>query len=293
MSTALLQKVLATGDFFTNSDGSEFHYVGSSEFGDFDRGCLTDNGLEDFVRPNLIERKLVRDAVGFTGPIVNRVFRVSDPGNPFGQLPSAVRFERINPFLDLCAEYNVYVDFTQGDDQILFPNLVGLQDFHNKFTSTIQRFCFYETENEPFKNGNAPQNGIVPPKSATGMYLRDSGYYTEISDNNSWENKYNLEFISGHFNRTNDRVRWPKWVCDLDDSLATLRSIVGLPSVLKEVAKFGHDYFDSACAKELGRRASMGGVGFHYQKGLESNGFDDQSRIAYGEYFKGVKGSLQ
>ncbi len=284
-----MQNVLATGDFFSNADGSEFHYVGASEFGDFKRACM-DNGLDALVRPNLIERKQIRDAAGFTGPIVNRVFRVSDPGNPFGQLPSQVNFSLIDPFLALCAEYGVYVDFTQGDDQVLFPNLVGLQDFHNQFSSTIKRFCFYETENEPFKNGQAPQHGIIPPSSS--FYLRDSGNYVFISDTQRWETEYDLEFISGHFDRTNDPPRWPKWVCDLDDSIATLRSVVSKPCVLKEPAKFGKDYTDPACAKQLGLRAAMGGVTFHYQKGLESSGLDDASRVAYGEYFKGIKGSL-
>src|ERR1700693_2018777 len=182
-----LPKISVEGDHFLQGPGVEFYYVGASEFGDLKRAGITGNGLEDFVRTNLIERKRIRDAAGYTGPVVNRVFRTSDPGNPFGQLPSEVRFDLINPFLDMCAEYNVYVDFTQGDDDhsMMFgPQLTGLQDFHNKFTSHIQRFCFYETENEPFKNGNAPQHGIVPP--ASEWYLRDSGNYVFINDSQRW-----------------------------------------------------------------------------------------------------------
>lgn len=290
-----LQKVSAAGDFFLNADGSEFHYVGASEFGDFMRACM-DNGFEALVRPNLIERKLIRDAAGYKGKTVNRVFRCSDPGNPFGQTPDKVKFELITPFLDLCAEYDVYVDFTQGDDDhsMMFgPSLNGLQDFHNKFTSYIKRFCFYETENETFKNGMAPQNGIVPPASSDGMYIRDSGYYTEISDTNKWETKYDLEFVSFHPGRNNNPQRWPKWVIDLDDSISVLRTTLGKPPVLKEVNKFGVYYTDPSYAKCLGLRANMGGVGFHSQKGLESNGFDDATRVAYGEFFKGVVGSLR
>lgn len=285
-----LQKVKVAGDFFVNDDGSEFHYAGASEFGDFKRACLTDHGLEAFVRPNLIERKLIRDRVGFKGKIVNRVFRTSDINNSFGQTPDQVKFDLINPFLDLCAEYNVYVDFTQGDDQILFPGLAGLQDFHDKWHYTIKRFCFYETENEPFKNGQAPQNGIVPKVSE--FYLSDSGNYVFINDTQRWETQYDLDFISFHGDRTNEPQRWPKWVCDLDDSIAVLRSKVGKPVVLKEPAKFGVHYTDPSCAKQLGLRAAMGGVTFHYQKGLESNGLDDSSKVAYGEYFKGVAGSI-
>jgi hypothetical protein len=287
-----LQKVKVAGDFFVNADGSEFHYIGASEFGDLKRAGMG-NGLEALVRPNLIQRKLIRDRAGYKGPIVNRVFRVSDPGNPFGQLPGAVQFDLINKFLDLCAEYNVYVDFTQGDDDhgMLFgPQLTGLQEFHNKFTSSIQRFCFYETENEPFKNGSAPQNGIVPPVSE--WYLRDSGNYVFINDTTHWETQYDLDFISFHPDRTNHPSRWPKWVCDLDDSISVLRSVVGKPPVLKEVAKFGVHYTDPSYARQLGLRASMGGVGFHSQLGLESNGFDDATKDAYFNFFRGVAGSL-
>lgn len=287
-----LQKIKATGDFFTNEDGSEFHYAGASEFGDFKRGCM-DKGLEALVRPNLIERKLVREAVGYTGPVVNRVFRTSHPNNPFGQSPSQINFDLIDEFLALCAEYNVYVDFTQGDDWFYYPNLVGLQDFHNKFTSYIKHFCFYETENEPFKNGLAPQNGIVPPPSIDGMYLRDSGNYVDISDTQQWQYQYDLDFISYHGARNNEPERWPKWVIDLDDSISVLRSRVRKPPVLKEPNKFGVYYTDPSYAKCLGLRANMGGITFHYQKGLESNGFDDASRVAYGEYFKGVAGALR
>ncbi len=291
-----LPKVKVGGDFFLNEDGSEFYYVGASEFGDFKRACVTDaNGLEVLVRPNLIERKLIRDRAGYTGPIVNRVFRVSDPGNPFGQTPNQVRFDLIDLFLKLCAEYNVYVDFTQGDDDhsMMFgPDLVGLQDFHNKFTSYIKTFCFYETENEPDKNGQAPQRGIIPPISPDGMYLRDSGYYTFINDNNQWETKYDLEFISLHPARVNDPPRWPKWVCDIDDSISELRTKIGKPPVMKEVNKFGEYYNDPTVAKILGLRANMGGVGFHNQLGLESNGFDDNTKEGYYQYFRGVKGAL-
>lgn len=292
MSTQL-QKVIVGGDFFLNEDGSEFHYVGISDFALFKRMGM-DNGPEALVRPILIQRRQIADRAGYVGPIVDRTFRCSDPGNIFGQIPDKVRFDLINPFLDLCAEYNTYVDFTQGDDDhgMMFgPSLSGLQNFHNKFTSSIERFCFYETENEPGKNGNAPKHGIIPAPSK--YYLRDSGNYVFISDSQAWEYEYDLEFISGHFDRTNDPIRWPKWVCDLDDSLATLRSKVGKPTVLKEPTKFGPGYTDPSYAKCLGLRANMGGVVMHTQLGLSSDGFDEPHIVAVGEYFKGAAGALQ
>lgn len=285
-----LSKVKVEGDHFLYADrAEEFFYIGLSDFGQFKRMC-SENGPEALVRPILVERRTIADAAGYTGPIVIRVFRTSHPNNPFGQTPDKVKFELINPFLDMCAEYKIYVDWTQGDDQYFYSNSAGLQDFHNKFCAEIKRFCFYETENEPFKNGEAPQHGIVPPPST--WYLRDSGNYVFINDNTQWPTQYDLEFISFHPDRNNSPIRWPKWVCDIDDSIAKLRSDVGKPTVLKEVNKFGAYYNDPAVAKVLGLRANMGGIGFHSQKGLESNGFDAATKFACGEYFKGVKGAL-
>jgi hypothetical protein len=282
---------LSGGDFFLNEDNSEFNYVGSSEFGDWKRFNLP-NGPEALVRPNLTERKLVRDSIGYKGPVVNRVFRYSDPGNPFGILPSQVDFSKVNAFLDLCAEYNVYVDWTCGDSQksYMLPNVNDQQKWLDDFCANVSRFCFMETCNEPFKNGQLPQNGVKPHSSE--WYLRDSGNYVFINDNTVWEYQYDLDFISFHGDRNNDPIRWPKWVCDLDDSISTLRSKVNKPAVLKEPNKFGPYYTDPSYARILGLRANMGGVTFHYQKGLESNGFDEASKVAYGEFFRGVKGSL-
>lgn len=287
-----LKKIKATGDFFTYEDGSEFHYVGYSDFGQ-EKRMDEPNGPEALVRPLLKERREIADRAGYTGPLVARVFRCSDPGNPFGRTIDKINFDNINPFLDLCAEYNTYVDFTQGDDDhhMMFgPNLIGLQDFHNKFTSYIKRFCFYETENETFKNGMAPEKGIVPPPSE--WYLRDSGYYKFIGSE-FWDTRFNLDFISFHGTRDGNPNRWPKWVIDLDDSISTLRSVLNKPSVLKEPNKFGNYYTDPSYAKCLGLRANMGGVVFHSQKGLESNGFDDAHKVAFGEFCRGVAGSLK
>lgn len=286
-----LPKISVGGDFFLAGPGVEFFYVGYSDFGQYKRFCIP-SGPENLVRPLLRERREIADRVGYTGPLVMRTFRCSDPGNPFGQLPSQVRFDLINSFLDMCAEYNTYVDFTQGDDDhsMMFgPSLTGLQAFHNNFTSFIQRFCFYETENEPFKNGHAPENGIIPPPSE--WYLRDSGYYKFIGSE-FWDTRYNLEFVSFHGTRDGNPQRWPKWVIDLDDSISTLRSVLNKPSVLKEPNKFGPYYNDPSYAKILGLRANMGGVVFHSQLGLESNGFDDATKAAFGQFCIGVKGAL-
>lgn len=287
-----LQKVKVSGaDFFLNDDGSEFHYVGESNFGQWKR-FNAENGAEALVRPILVERRAVADRAGYTGPIVDRVFRYSDPGNPFGALPGKTDYAKVNAFMDLCAEFKIYVDWTCGDSQkpYMLPTVEAQQADLDRFTGNIQRFCFVETCNETFQNGQLPEHGVIPKESP--WYLRDSGWYTFINDTTRWEHEYNLDFISFHGDRTNDPPRWPKWVCDLDDSISVLRSKVGLPVVLKEPNKFGVYYTDPACARTLGLRANLGGVVFHSQKGLESNGYDEATAIAAGQFFAGAKGAL-
>jgi hypothetical protein len=287
-----MQAIKATGDFFTNDDGTEHHYVGLSEFGLWKRFNMTD-GPEALVRPLLIERRSLADKANYNGPIVLRVFRYAHPGNPFGVLPGQTDYKKIGNFLDLLALYGFYVDMTTGDSQLVLPSVSDQQSDLNKYTTELNiagRFSFVETCNEPFKNGELPQNGVKP--SSSPHYLRDSGNYVFINNSTTWPTEYDLDFISFHGDRTNDPPRWPKWVCDLDDSLSVLRSVVKKPSVLKETNKFGAYYNDPSLARILGLRANMGGVVFHSQLGLESNGYDDATKEACYQFFRGVQGSL-
>lgn len=289
-----MRKVSATSDFFQYDGGGEFFYVGVSDFGQWKRyNDPTGAGPENLVRPLFSERRRIADAAGYTGPIVARVFRYAHPGNPFGIEPGKSNYSKVNAFMDMAAEYNTYIDWTCGDSQFDFmlPTVQGQQADLDRFCQNIARPCFVETCNEPFENGNLPQNGVKPP--ASDWYLRDSGYYEFINDHTSWETKYDLDFISFHGDRTNDPIRWPKWVCDLDDSISVLRTTLGRPTVLKEPNKFGAYYTDPSFAKILGLRANMGGVVFHSQKGLESNGFDDSTWNAFGQFCTGAAGALR
>lgn len=290
----MLPKITVEGDHFLQGPGDEFFYVGPSDFGHWKRyNDPSGAGPENLVRPLLRQRREIADAAGFTRPIVARVFRYAHPNNAFGIEPGKSDYTKVNAFMDMAAEYNTYIDWTCGDSQFEFmlPTPQQQQADLDRFCQNIARTCFVETCNEPFKNGQLPQNGVKPP--ASQWYLRDSGNYVFISNTQSWEFQYDLDFISGHFDRTNEPQRWPRWVCDLDDSIATLRSTVGKPSVLKEPNKFGAYYTDPSYAKCLGLRANMGGVVFHSQQGLESNGFDDAHKLAFGEFCKGAAGALR
>lgn len=288
-----LPKITVGGDFFSAGPGVEFFYVGLSDFGHWKRwNDPSGAGPENLVRPLLRQRREIADRAGYTLPLVARVFRYAHPGNTFGILPGT-DYTKVNTFMDMAAEYNTYIDWTCGDSQFDFmlPTVSQQQDDLNRFVSNISRFCFVETCNEPWKNGNLPQNGVKPPKSE--WYLRDSGYYEFINDHTQWDQSLDLDFISFHGDRTNEPIRWPKWVCDLDDSISVLRSNLGKPTVLKEPNKFGAYYTDPSFAKILGLRANMGGVGFHSQLGLQSDGFDDATAHAFGEYCKGAAGALR
>ena len=294
-----LPKIKVQGDFFLNEDNSESHYVGYSDFGLWKRFNMQD-GPEALVRPLLQERRGLAEAAGYSGPLTARVFRYADPGNAFGMLPDQADFSKINAFLDMAAEYKVYIDWTCGDSQkpYMLPNVADQQLYINTFCSKIERVCFFETCNQPFKNGNLPKNGVVPPISP--WYLRDSGDYGDIGSGDGWPFHTSLDFISYHGTRDhNPGIRFPKWVMDLDDQIGTLRTHVGKPPVLKEPNGFSKHfasqarYNDPYLAKLLGHRIAMGGVCFHSQLGLESNGFDAEHKEAFSNYCAGVAGALR
>lgn len=287
---------LSGADYFLNDDGSEFHYVGYSDFGLWKRFHM-DNGPEALVRPLLIERRLIADRAGYEGPLVARVFRYAHPDNAFGIVPQAVDVGKINGFLDLCAEYGFYVDWTSGDSQHLLPNPHDQQVWLNQFCAATQRFCFMETCNEPFKNGKLPQNGVKSPPSP--YYLRDSGNYVDITTVRPWEYQYDLDFISYHGTRSGSEPRFPKWLWDMTAQAATLRTKVKKPTVLKEPIGFhtipqaGRRYNDPYLAKCLGLLIAYCGQCWHSQLGLESNGFDDAHQDGFGSYCTGVAGALR
>lgn len=291
----MLSPVKVGADFFLNEDGSEFHYVGLSDFGLWKRFHM-DNGPEALVRPLLVERRLIADRAGYFGPLVARVFRYAHPDNAFGILPTAVDPTRVNAFLDLCAEYKVYVDWTCGDSQHFLPNPADQQQWLDAFCAQVQRFCFMETCNEPFKNGKLPQNGVAPKPSA--WYLRDSGNYVDVTSTRPWEYKYDLEFISYHGTRSGSEPRFPKWLWDMPTQAAVLRTLVRKPVVLKEPIGFnsvnqpGRRYNDPYLAKLLGQLIAYCGQCWHSQLGLESNGFDEAHRVGFGNYCTGVAGAL-
>ena len=294
-----LPKVSRGYDFFLNENGSEFYYVGASEFALWKRWNM-DSGPEALVRPILVQRRQVAERAGYSGPIVNRVFRYSDPGNVFGTLPYETDMNQINPFLDMCAEYNMYVDWTCGDSQkpYMIPHPVDQQNHLNQFTSHIQRFCFVETCNEPFKNGRLPQNGVKSAPSE--WYIRDSGNYTDISDEHPWEYQYDLDFISYHGTRSSSPgPRFPKWLYDMSAQASTLRTFVGRPSVLKEPIGFdktfqpGRRYNDPYLAKLLGHIVAQCGVCFHSQIGLQTDGYDPETENAAYNYYLGISGALK
>src|SRR3990167_5282667 len=116
----MLPVIQTQGDFFVNEDGSEFHYVGLSDFA-LPKRMLMDNGPEALVRPILIERRSVADRAGYTGPIVLRCFKYGHPNNAFG-MPPWYDFATLNALAKMAAEYRCYIDFTTGDSQYVLQD---------------------------------------------------------------------------------------------------------------------------------------------------------------------------
>jgi len=291
-----MQKIHIGGDFFVNEDGSEFHYVGLSDFALPKRIQMTD-GPEALVRPVIIERRSIADKAGYTGPIVLRCMKYGHPNNPFGCSPW-YDFQKLNDLAHMAAEYNCYIDFTTADNQYVLPNQADQQRHQNESCSAITVFHFDETCNEPFKNG-IDVNVVKPP--STGMNLRDSGMYYEIGGpDGGWRESTILDYVSGHFTRSRDMdPRFPKWLIDMNDQLAVMRSHLRRASVLKEPIGWGDPshpsgrFNDPYLAKLMGQVASYGGIVFHSTVGVSSDGWDESTKNGAFAFFTGVANALR
>lgn len=297
-----MQYVNANGDFFLNADGTESHYVGLSDFALAKRWWFYQPlgmGPEELVRPIFVERRGIADRAGYSGPLVFRVFKYGHPNNAFGAPPDGYDKKVVlDGLAKLAAEYNSYIDFTTGDSQHVLPNQNDQQRHLNESEAAMSVFHYVETCNEPFKNGI--DVSVVKP-AKTPLNCRDSGAYGDIGNpNGGWPMDTILDYVSYHGTREgHPGNRFPKWVMDLDDQIGVIRTSLGKAPVLKEPIGFekneipGKRYNDPFLARLLGQRASMGGVCFHSTLGLSSDGFDDETKTAFGEYCRGVAGALR
>src|SRR6188768_3762366 len=102
-----MQAVRANGDFFLNDDGSEFHYVGVSDFALLKRMFFYGpTGPEGLVRPILQERRAIAERAGYHGPLVFRVFKYGHPNNAFGCDPWAYDMKILDQLAKMAAEFN-------------------------------------------------------------------------------------------------------------------------------------------------------------------------------------------
>ncbi len=294
-----MQAVHANGDFFLNDNGTEFHYVGLSDFALLKRWyAYGPTGPEALVRPIFQERRSIAERAGYHGPLVFRVFKYGSPTNAFGGDPWAYDMACLDGLAKMAAEFNSYIDYTTGDSQIVLPDMGDQQHHLDASEAAIKVFHFVETCNEPFKNGIDVAR-VKPAK--TPLNCRDSGAYGEIGGphGEGWPMDTILDYVSYHGTRDgHPSNRFPKWVMDLDDQIGVIRSALYKPPVLKEPIGFekneipGRRYNDPFLARLLGQRASMGGVCFHSTLGLSSDGFDDQTKNAFYEYCRGAAGAL-
>src|SRR5688572_8712213 len=234
----MLNPISVSGHKFINSDGSEFKYVGVSDFAMFKR-WLMPFGPEALVEPRLAEWKELARIAGYDGPIVLRVFRYAHHDNAFGiHDPWSYPFEEITKLSNFVGERGFYIDWTSGDSQHVIPERGGPRGQQQHLNETCAALVgttntFLETSNESFKNGKLAENGIVPP--AWGTYLRDSGAYGETA---TWPKGTNLDYISYHGSRSRkDLAPYPFWLGELWNSAMHLQ-VHGKPAVLKEPIGF-------------------------------------------------------
>lgn len=295
----MLAPITIQGSHFL-ANGKPWAYVGVDGFGLFKRWLMPD-GPNALVKPWLKEQRQIAKAGGYDGPIVVRVFRYAAPPNSFALDPWAYtdpfsqQFPKLTEFCNACGEEGFYVDLTCGDSQIVLPSQSDQQEHLNRTCAAVAGCTnvFIETCNEPFKNG-IDVTQVIPPK--WGPYLRDSGRY---GDNTSVEFNPVLDFVSFHPKReSRDLVPWPKWLIDLNDSLATILHVLRVPAVLKEPIGFAEVAVenkrcnDPAFAYRLGHTVSYGGVLFHFDDGIDCNAPRPVQRACEEAYFAGIAGGL-
>jgi hypothetical protein len=203
----------------------------------------------------------------------------------------------VTEFANYLGERGFYVDFTAGDAQYVLPNIDGPrgQNQHqNEFMAALvpTTNAFFQTSNEPFKNG-IDVTKVIPPKF--GDTLRSSGAYGDHAENFLPV----LDFIDFHPNRDGGGFYWPKWVYDLPASAAVIMGQFPVPMVLGE--PMGADETDQPGRRSnhpeyFGRLGSLVGwalgVTFHSQDGATGNHLGPiQSECAV-KFFDGIKGTL-
>lgn len=277
-------------------DGKSWHYVGIDAFSLFKRYLMRD-GPNALVKPWLKEQKAIAKAGGYEGPIVLRVFRFAAYWNSFALDPWSYHSKEITAFTEFVADLGFYVHWTCGDAQQVLPDPDGphgQQEHLNRVCSAlVPTFAFVQTCNEPFKNGVDPMQ-IIPPK--WGTYLRDSGKYGADTATD-----YNpvLDFASFHPGRGDGGLSpWPKWLIDHDDSLATMRSGLKVPSVLDEPIGFAEVKTekrsnDPDCAFRMGLGVAYGGILMHFDDGIDCNSPRPVQRECEIAYFAGIKGGIR
>lgn len=277
--------------------GQPWHYVGVSAFALFRRWLMRD-GPSALVAPVLEEWRAVAKAGGYDGPIVLRVFRFAAYPNAFALDPWSYAMSELTTFTQFCGDRGFYVDWTCGDAQLVLPDADGAkgqqQHLNECCAALVGQPTFIETVNEWFKNG-VDVFRVVPP--VWGVYLRDSGYYSEIQ---TWQAQANLDFISYHSSRSDGGLSpWPKWLIDMDDQLAVLLHAFQKPVILKEPIGFaevqqpGRRSNDPAHAFRMGLLAAYGGILFHSDSGLSCDGLGAVQRQCAEAFFSGVTGALR
>lgn len=230
----------------------------------------------------------------YPNTVVFRVCRLAAPPNKFALNPTQYGSKYYEGMLSLsllCGQLGFLIEWTAGDYQIVMPNEndqinhVGMSSevlSHSPYTS------FFETCNEPFKNG-LDINRVVPPKKDN--ILRASGYYNPNAGSRSEWAGPDLDYVTFHARRDGSS-RYPKWLMDMFESANTLNNWIGLPITHDEPIGWAENAIDNKRVNdpEYAKRMALvskfcAWVTFHCDLGLGSEVLTGTQRTCAAAFF--------
>lgn len=287
------------GNKLVTSDGKETKLVGLSDFAQFTR-WLQFGGKEALVRPIITERTNLAREAGYMGPLTARVFRAAAFPNAFHVDPWSYSMSAVREFTQFYNDLGWYVDWTSGDNQIVFPssnpNMAevngprGVVQHNNEFCANLLDTRYiWNVCNEPFKNGIDTRQQLTPPWAADVQY---TGNYDDFRDKSA-----DMKCINLHTDRSRDGVV-EKWVGKGHESA---------PYLWPENKPIFYDEGMGADESSSGSRSNvpyyfevLGGdievvnaVYFHSQPGLSSDGFGPVVKECWKAFCRGAVGGLK
>lgn len=285
-----LLPLVVDGFRFKKTDGTPAPYIGVDCFSLLPRWLMRD-GPKALVEPLLDDWRSLSEE-----ELTLRAFRHAAPPNAFALDPWSYDMAEVTKCTQFCNERGFRVDWTAGDAQIVIPSKdgpKGQQEHVNQFMNALVPVDgnFFQTCNEPFKNG-IDVTAVIPPK--WGTTLRSSGAYGDTA-RGTRDFEALLDFTDFHPGRGNGSSGWPKATWDLAPSAAELKRalphafIFGEPIGCSDVAQSGKRSNDPDHFRQIGTMVAWcAGVTFHCDAGMNGSLLTPIQRDCAKAFFEGT-----